>query len=213
MKRKQHILFAVILACLAMAFVETVIRPGYAVKSCIKLLLFTGTVFALGVRGLFRREGLGLGIALGGAIFAVILGAFFLCRPFLDLEANAAGLLDKEGVSRENFLWVALYISICNSFLEELLFRGVGYLALREHSSEGFAMVFSAAAFAVYHAAILDGWFSWWVYGLCMLGLFVGGLIFNALDRRGGILPSWLAHAGANLAINTIGLMMFGLIS
>ena len=63
MNRKQHILFAVILACLAMAFVETVIRPGYAVKSCIKLLLFTGTVYALGVRGLFRREGLGLGIA------------------------------------------------------------------------------------------------------------------------------------------------------
>ena len=211
MNRKQHILFAVILACLAMAFVETVIRPGYAVKSCIKLLLFTGTVFALGVRGLFRREGLGLGIALGGTIFAVILGAFFLCRPFLDLEAIAAGLLDKEGVSRENFLWVALYISIVNSLLEELLFRGLAYLELRKHTSEGFAAIFSAAAFAAYHIAILDGWFTWWVYGLCMTGLFLGGLIFSALDRRGSLLPSWLAHAGANLAINTIGLFMFGL--
>ena len=213
MKRKAlYILFAIILACAFMALVETVIRPGYLVKSCIKWVLFLGLSIG-SLRGSLRREGLGLGLCLGGGIFAVILAAFFLFRNFIDLRAIADGLLGKEGISRENFLWVALYISICNSFLEELLFRGLGYLALREHTSEAFAMVFSAAAFAVYHAAILDGWFSWWVYGLCMLGLFVGGLIFNALDRRGGILPSWLAHAGANLAINTIGLMMFGLIS
>ena len=212
MKRKAlYIIFAVILACGIMALVETVLQPGYFVKSCIKWTLFPGLSFG-SLRGSLRREGLGLGLCLGGGIFAVILASFFLFRNFIDLGAIADGLLGKEGISRENFLWVALYISICNSFLEELLFRGLGYLALRKHTSEAFAMVFSAGAFAVYHAAILDGWFSWWVYGLCMLGLFLGGLIFNALDRKGGILPSWLAHAGANLAINTIGLMMFGMI-
>ena len=73
-------------------------------------------------------------------------------------------------------------------------------------------MVASAAAFAAYHIAILDGWFSWWMYALCMLGLFLGGLIFNFLDRRGSILPGWLAHAAANLAINTIGAMMYGFV-
>ena len=212
MKRKAlSIIFAMVLACAVMALVETVLQPGYLVKSCIKWVLFLGLSIG-SLRGSLRREGLGLGLCLGGGIFAVILAAFFLFRDFIDLGTIADGLLGKEGISRENFLWVALYISICNSFLEELLFRGLGYLALRKHTSEAFAMVFSAGAFAVYHAAILDGWFSWWVYGLCMLGLFLGGLIFNALDRKGGILPSWLAHAGANLAINTIGLMMFGMI-
>ena len=213
MKQTQRILCTIVLICLSMAFVEAVLQPGYAVKSAIKLLLFAAAVCALGdARSWLRREGLGLGLLLGGGIFAVILLAFLLFRPFLDLDAIAAGLLGKEGVSRENFLWVALYISIVNSALEELLFRGLGYLELRKHAPEGFAMVFSAAAFAAYHVAILDGWFSWWVYGLCMLGLFVGGLIFNLLDRRGSLLPSWLAHAGANLAINTVGLIMFGLI-
>ena len=213
MKQKQQILCTIVLICLSMAFVEAVLQPGYAVKSAIKLLLFAAAVCTLGdVRRWFRREGLGLGLLLGGGIFAVILLAFFLFRPFLDLDAIAAGLLGKEGISRENFLWVALYISIFNSLLEELLFRGLGYLELRRHAPEGFAMVFSAAAFAAYHVAILDGWFSWWVYGLCMLGLFVGGLIFNFLDRRGSLLPSWLAHAGANLAINTVGLIMFDIL-
>ena len=213
MKQKQQILCTIVLICLSMAFVEAVLQPGYAVKSAIKLLLFAAAVCALGdVRRWFRREGLGLGLLLGGGIFAVILLAFLLFRPFLDLDAIAAGLLGKEGISRENFLCVALYISIFNSLLEELLFRGLGYLELRRHAPEGFAMVFSAAAFAAYHVAILDGWFTWWVYGLCMLGLFVGGLIFNYLDRRGSLLPSWLAHAGANLAINTVGCIMFGLL-
>ena len=213
MKQKQQILCTIVLICLSMAFVEAVLQPGYAVKSAIKLLLFAAAVCALGdVRRWFRREGLGLGLLLGGGIFAVILLAFLLFRPFLDLDAIAAGLLGKEGISRENFLCVALYISIFNSLLEELLFRGLGYLELRRHAPEGFAMVFSAAAFAAYHVAILDGWFTWWVYGLCMLGLFVGGLIFNYLDRRGSLLPSWLAHAGANLAINTVGLIMFGIL-
>ena len=213
MKQTQRILCTIVLICLSMAFWEAVLQPGYAVKSAIKLLLFAAAVCTIGdVRRWFRREGLGMGLLLGGGIFAVILLVFFLFRPFLDLDAIAAGLMGKEGISRENFLWVALYISIVNSLLEELLFRGLGWLQLRKHTSEGFAMIFSAAAFAAYHVAILDGWFTWWVYGLCMLGLFLGGLIFNFLDRNGSLLPSWLAHAGANLAINTVGLIMFGLL-
>lgn len=213
MTRKSiRILLSILLVCLLLALVERVIQPGYLVKSLLKLLLFPAVTFALGFRGGLRREGLGLGLALGSMIFAVILAAFFLFRSFIDLDAIAAGILNKEGISRENFLWVALYISFINSALEELLFRGLAYLELRRHASERFAMVFSAACFAGYHVAILTGWFTWWVYGLCLLGLFIGGLIFNFLDRRGSLLPSWLAHAAADLAINTIGLMMYNLV-
>ena len=213
MKRKTiPILLSILLVCLVLAVVERVIQPSYLHKACLKLLLLPAVVYGCGFRGGFRREGLKMGLWLGGGIFAVILGAFFLFRSFIDLEAIAAGMLREEGISRENFLWVALYISTVNSLLEELLFRGLGYLQLRQYTSEGFALVISAAAFAAYHIAILDGWFTWWVYGLCMLGLFLGGVIFCLLDRRGSLLPSWLAHAGANLAINAIGLMMYGLI-
>ena len=208
-----YIILAVLLCCILMALVETVIRPGYAVKSVIKLTAFCGSILLCGgIRGSLGREGLVSGLILGSLIFITILGAFFLFRSFIDLGAISAGLLGKEGVSRENFIWVALYISIVNSLLEELLFRGLAYLQLRRLVPEWMALGFSAAAFAVYHVAILTGWFTWWVYGLCLLGLFLGGLIFNFLDRRGSILPSWLSHAGANLAINTIGLIMFGLI-
>ena len=211
MNRKTWITPAVAAVCAAMWLVETVIQPGYLVKSAIKVTLFLGAVLALAdLRRLFSPAGLGRVLWMGAGVYAVVLGAFFLFRPFLDLDAIAAGLVGKEGVSRENFLWVALYISLVNSLLEELLFRGLAYLGLRCRSR--FAGVFSAAAFSAYHVGILSGWFSWWIYGLCLLGLFVGGLIFNWLDREGSILPSWLVHAAANLAINTIGAIMFGMI-
>lgn len=214
MNRKAFcIILGICLACLVMALMETVFQPGYVIKSAVKAALFLGTVLYLGnLRGLLRREGLATAAALGAGIYGVILAAFLLFRSFIDLEAIAADLLGKEGIRRENFLWAALYISIVNSGLEELLFRGFGYLELRKFASESFAMVASAAAFAAYHIAILDGWFSWWMCALCMLGLFLGGLIFNFLDRRGSILPGWLAHAAANLAINTIGAMMYGFV-
>lgn len=212
-KQALCILSAVVFSCLVMALVEAVLRPGYLIKSAIKLLLFSGFGLALGhPKELLRPKGLGPAVVLGGGIYVFLLLAFFLFRSFLDLSAIAAGLRSKEGVSAENFLWVALYISLVNSLLEELLFRGLAYLKLRRYTSGRFAGIFSAAAFALYHVAILNGWFDWWIYGLCLLGLFLGGLLFNALDRRGSILPSWIAHASANLAINTIGAMMFGLL-
>ena len=88
MKRKAFcICLSICLACLSMAFLETVVRPGYVLKSAGKLALFLGTVWYFGgARGLVRREGLGVALALGAGIFGVILGAFFLFRPWLDLS-------------------------------------------------------------------------------------------------------------------------------
>lgn len=215
-KQPFCILLSLILCCAVMAVVETVIQPGYVIKSAIKLACFGGA--AVGYALCFRRDffrsilrpgSLKFAIGLGVGIYGVILLGYFLFRPWLDLNAIAGNLLNKENVTRENFLWVALYISIVNSFLEELLFRGLGYLALREQLPARTAGAISAGLFALYHVSMLSGWFSPVLFALCMAGLFVGGLIFNALDSRGSILPAWLAHCAANLAINTIGLMMF----
>lgn len=217
--QKRCIFLSLILCCILMALVETVIQPGYVIKSAVKLACFGGAAVIYALRfhpGFFREilrpDSLRFALLLGAGIYGVILLGYFLFRPLLDLQAIAGNLLNKENVTRENFLYVALYISIVNSFLEELLFRGLGYLALRAYVPERTASVISAGLFALYHVSMLAGWFSPLIFVLCMAGLFVGGLIFNLLDRRGSILPAWLAHGAANLAINTIGLMMFGML-
>ena len=66
--------------------------------------------------------------------------------------------------------------------------------------------------FALYHIFIMSGWFSFGVFTLLLIALMLAGLIFDYLDRKGTVYNSWALHMFANLGINTIGFMMFGLI-
>jgi len=204
--------------CAAMALVDGVIRPGYAAKSAIKLALFLLLPVILSrfdrdirLRELFRlrRKGFALALALGAAVYAVILGAYFLLIPYFDFSPIASLLSENAGVNRGNFLFVSLYISFVNSLLEEFFFRGFLFLNLRRRSGRTFAYLFSAVLFAAYHAAMMIGWFSPALYVLAMLGLTAGGVIFNALnERQGTVYTSWLVHMFANFAINTVGFIL-----
>ena len=159
----------VLLGCAAMTVVDGVLRPPYAVKSAVKLtlfllapLLYEYTAGRDGHRALFRiqRRALLRALALGLGVFALILSAYFALRGIFDFSAVTA-LLDKNaGVTAENFLWVSLYVSFVNSLLEEFFFRGCAFLVLRRYAGERFACLFSALSFALYHTAMMLGWFS-----------------------------------------------------
>ncbi|HHX59326.1 MAG TPA: CPBP family intramembrane metalloprotease [Epulopiscium sp.] len=117
------------------------------------------------------------------------------------------------GVDKSNFLAIALYISFVNSLLEEFFFRGFIFANLNRISGRGFAYIMSAFIFSIYHLAIMGRWFSPLIFIIAMAGLFVGALIFNYLNEKGGnIYHSWLVHLMANLEINTVGFIMFGMI-
>lgn len=213
------ILGASILGCAVMALVDAVWQPGYLIKSGIKLVLFlllplicarlnTGVE----LRPLFRpdRRALKLAALLGGGVFALILTAYFTIGRFFDLSAITSALTAGVGVTGDNFLFVALYISFVNSLLEEFFFRGFLFLGLLRQTSRPFSYTVSAALFALYHIAMMIGWGSPALIGLILAGLAAGALIFNRLNEASGcIYPSWLVHLCANLAINTIGIMLF----
>lgn len=209
----------VLLGCAAMAVVDGVLRPPYAVKSAVKLALFLLAPLLYGYaagkdgyRALFRiqRRALLRVLALGFGVFALILGAYFALRSVFDFSAVTALLGKNAGVTAENFLWVSLYISFVNSLLEEFFFRGFAFLVLRRYAGERFACVFSALSFALYHTAMMLGWFPPLLFLLALAGLTAGGVLFNLLDARAGtIFPSWAVHIFANLAINTVGFILF----
>ena len=214
MTTKWRIVAAVLLGCAVMAFVDGVAQPGYLIKSLVKLALFITLALLCGVdlRALFHPEkrGLAVSLALGAGVYAVVLGAYFTLRGVFDSSALTAALTAQTGVTRENFLFVSLYISFVNSLLEEFFFRGFAFLTLRRYASRAFACWFSALAFAVYHLAMMRGWFSVWVTLLALLGLTAGGLIFNRVDEADGtVYRSWLVHMFANFATNTVGFLLF----
>lgn len=222
-KKKRRIFCAVIvICCLILAVVDGYLRPPYAVKAAGKVVLFLGTpvLCTYGMKeqsffSVFRpdRRALTGGLVLGVATMTAILGGYALLSPWLDLSAIPAAMEANGGITADNFLWVSLYVALCNSLLEEIFFRGFAFLTLRRVSSRGFAYVVSAASFSLYHAAIVDGWVSPLLFGLMLAGLFVCGLFFNWLDEsRGRIWVSWLMHMCANLAINTIGMRLLGML-
>ena len=195
MKKRSTIivLIVTVICCLAMALVDGVLRPGYAIKSAIKIALFMlipliasrldrSVLYLQLLRP--KKKGLLQAIALGVGIYVVILGGYFLVSPFFDFSQIADALTDNAGVTKENFLYVSLYISFANSFLEEFFFRGFVFTNLKQHSGRKLAYIFSAAAFSLYHVAMMIGWFSPALFLLVMVVLVVGGMIFNLLKEK-----------------------------
>ena len=73
----------------------------------------------------------------------------------------------------------------------------------------GISGLISAISFSLYHVAMMIGWFSVAPFILVMVGLILGGIIFNFLNEKlDTIYCSWLTHMFANFAINTIGFML-----
>ena len=200
-----------------MALVDGVWMPHYFVKSAIKLLLFLllpvlysrlDRSVRLGELFRFHKKGITAALVLGIAIYAFILTAYFLLRGVLDFSGVATSLSQNAGVTGDNFIFVALYISLINSALEEFFFRGFVFRRLRRNGALP-AYLFSSGAFALYHIAMMIGWFSVPLTVLILIGLVVGGVIFNALNERFGTLyVSWAVHMFANFAINTIGFIL-----
>lgn len=114
------------------------------------------------------------------------------------------------GVTAENFIWFCIYISFINSLLEEFFFRGFAFLTLSQVGSRKLAYHFSALAFAIYHVAMMIGWFHIGLIILSIFGLYIGGLIFNYFNHNSQtIYTSWVIHISANFAINLIGFSLF----
>ena len=222
--KKIYIVLSILLFALAVTFIDAVVRPPYFSKIPIKILFFLALpmlFFAFWreewseFKALFRfhKKGLLISLLLGIVIFGVILGGYFALRGVIDFSGVTSSLTSGMGITADNFVWVAIYISIMNSFLEEFFFRGFGFITLKKYVSVKFAYFFSPVLFAVYHVGMLVGMFHPAVLVLLMFGLIVGGLIFNALnDKLGNIYPSWFVHMAANFAINTIGFILFGML-
>lgn len=222
-KSIKGILAVAFIAILIMYIVDYIINPGYIYKSTIKIMMFLilPVVYTLydkniKLKHIFKiksKRDLFYSISLGLVVYFGILAVYFLIKNFINLD-NIIEVLDKSvKVNKNNFLWIALYISFVNSLLEEFFFRGFIFLNLKKVSNRKFAYIISAFAFSIYHVAIMANWFNPAIFLLVITGLFISGIIFNYLNEKNeNIYNSWIVHMMANFSINTIGFIMFGMI-
>ena len=212
-KEKIGIIVVVIICCVIMALVETIIEPAYFVKSAAKaavfLLLPFFTLKLLNIKvfdnfDLHNKDIFKL-LLLGSLIYAVIIGVFFLTRNIFDYSALVDSLSADQKVNSNSYIWIAIYISFCNSFLEEFLFRLIAFIKLSEFISKRIAYILSSVLFAVYHIAMIGSSFPFPLLMLALFGLAVGGFIFDLVDGKSkNIYTSWIIHMFADLAIMTI---------
>ena len=213
-KEKTGMIIIIILCCVIMALFETVIEPAYIVKSAtkaavflllplltlkiLKIKIFNGN-FALKKKVILRLSALGL------AIYGAIIGVFFLTKNVFDYSALVNSQMADQKIDSGGFIWIALYISFGNSFLEEFLFRFIAFIKLSEFMSKKFAYIFSSVMFAVYHIAFIGQSFPLPLLLLSLFGLAVGGFIFDLVDNKNGnIYYSWFIHMFADFAIMTV---------
>lgn len=217
MKNKRiYIIVSVSLCTLIMSIADGVIKPNYLIKSIIKMTLFlliplALPIFRKDIKKLFKpTKQIFLALILGVFIYGGIIGGYFLLEEFIDFSAIANNLTIGVGVTAQKFAYVAIYISFVNSLLEEIFFRGFSFLFFSSVSSKKTAYIFSSLTFSLYHLGMTAGWFNIGLWILAIIGLFVGGCLFNLIDEKGkSIYPSWFVHIFANFAINTIGFIMF----
>ena len=220
--KTAYITASLFLFSLAVTLIDAVVHPDYFTKIPVKILFFLAlpmlffAVFREEFREFkslftFRKKGILTSLVIGVLIYTVIVSGYFLTRNVIDYSNVTGSLTANMGISAENFIYVTLYISLLNSFLEEFFFRGFGFITLKKYTGRRFAYIFSPALFAMYHAGMLLGMFSFPVILLLFAGLITGGCIFNYLnEKNSNIYTSWFAHMFANFAINTVGFILFG---
>ena len=67
--------------------------------------------------------------------------------------------------------------------------------------------------FGLYHITIIYNWFSIPLLILAIIGLIVLGILLNILDdKSSNIYNSWMSHMFVNFGINTVGLILMGVL-
>lgn len=221
-KDYRGIIYILISCCMCMGFVDALWQPGYAIKSVLKIMAFLVIPFCYSyvnknvqLKSLFvaKREGMIHAVLMGMGVYVFILACYFTIGTFFDFSQVTEALNENVGVNKENFVFVAIYISFANSLLEEFFFRGFIFMNLRRLASRKSAYLVSSLAFAMYHVAMMSGWFSIWLFFLLLAALIVAGIIFDWLnEKQQNIYTSWFVHMFANFAINTVGFILFGII-
>ena len=228
MKKKVVYLTATsILAVALLYFFDQVMALSYMSKAGLKIALFavfpavyilqTGeNVLKLSVCNLKQEKTkprrTNRSAALGFLVFAVLIGAYILVRPYIDTDRVLVEFQEKYKINKSNLLYYSIYLVFINSFLEEFFFRGFLFLNIKRLGFRKTAYVFSSLLFALYHIANFQNWFSLPLFILALVGLFAGGCLFNYLDdEQETFLNSWFVHICADLAIVLIGFYVFGI--
>ena len=216
--KKYKLLIITIFLILIMSVVEIFIKPNYVIKSIIKIICFFVIPLLIAYKDKniniksflkFSKKSIRVALGLGILIYLIIIGSYYVLNNYFDFGNIVSSLNETLKINKSNFIFVALYISFVNSLLEEFFFRGFIFTNFKTKFSRKYTYILSSLLFSLYHISIMNNWFNVWLIMFALIGLFIGGLIFNYFnEKENNIYVSWLIHMFANFGINTIGFIL-----
>ncbi|MCY6369744.1 CPBP family intramembrane glutamic endopeptidase [Clostridium ganghwense] len=225
MYSKKYILVSSLAAFIILYFVEQGMGVNYIVKTITKIALFTLIPYVYikfikksNIKNLvnfncLNKKSLKYGFLVGIISFLIILLAYNILASYIDLNSISSELQNKSKITPENFILIGAYITLGNSFLEEVFFRGFIFLNMYKLGYKKLAYIYSSVLFGIYHIAIFKTWFSLGITFLALFGLIAVGFVFNFLDTKSeNFINSWVVHILADSAIIFIGFKMFKII-
>jgi len=222
LNKKLTFIIASAIISIALLYVsDQILTISYISKVVLKLFLFsifpiiyilkTGdNVVKDSIKNKTKGKLLSLSTVLGIVIFVIIIIAFNLLKQYIDVGQLVNEFEEKYKINKNNIVYYGLYITFINSLIEEFFFRGFIFLNIKKLKFKRLAYIMSSLAFAIYHIANFQNWFSIGMFLFVSIGLFIGGCIFNYLDdKQDTFLNSWFVHIAADLAIILIGFKIF----
>ena len=195
-------------------WIEQGLTVPYVVKTMAKAVLFLGIPLVLFHKkgfgflhfGRTDRKNLMISIVAGITVMSTIVITFFGLHPFIDIDFLLAEL-ESIGVTSTVFPFVALYILVGNSLLEEFFFRGLLPSSINHSLCR---LLIPSFLFASYHVSIFLTWFTLPILALAVAGLWIGGIIFQLANVQSEtIFPSWTIHMFADLGVLIVGVYIF----
>jgi len=217
MNQRNKIIVWVIAGILLISLVDLT-KADYVLKAVLKVTVFIAIPIAFNFKNpnipirnflIIKGTTLKASIITGILLYLLILSTYLIVGSFVDLSAITIIMKKTIGANLTLFIFVSIYISLINSFIEEFFFRGFAFINLKKYTTRRFAIIFSSLAFALYHITLIYGLFPLPLYLVSLCSLVLSGLLFNIFDdRENSIYPSWIIHGCANLAFNTIGVIL-----
>ncbi len=144
------------------------------------------------------------GLIIGIITFGLIVGLFFIVKSGIDFD-SVKQRVDEYEITKNIFIFVAIYICFGNALLEEFYFRGYLFGKLQKKSTL-LAYAFSSVLFSVYHLAIFITWFNIGVFMLAFLGLIFAGVFFSYVNHKSkNFINSYIIHIFADIALMVVG--------
>lgn len=151
--------------------------------------------------------GLAVGIILGGAMFTTILGSYwFVGKYWLDL-ADIRSRVSQMGMNIPLMvLGFGTFQTLVNSLIEEYVWRWFVYRHCAVLFTQSQAIWMSAGFFTLHHIILMAAYGAdWRLVAVGTLAVFIaGGLWARCMKAYRSLLPSYLSHLAADLALQIV---------